>query len=314
MSMPTVSVVMSVYNGEASLARTMESVLAQEGVDFEFIVVNDGSTDGSGRLLDDYALRDARVRVIHQENTGLTRALIHGCAAARGEFIARQDCGDASLPGRLAAQVDAFQGYPDRVMVASGTKFRAPTGAVLDRVTRPGPVLAEGLSLLDVQRIKGPPHHGSVMFRRDVYEAVGGYRAPFVVAQDLDLWLRLTERGCAWGLDEIHYEAEVSAAGISAERRDEQLRIASAAIECARARRSGGDDAPVLDTMLHRRRRPRRMLFARRRQQAAGLFFLATRLMAAGHRAAAREHLSRTILLWPLHWRAWLHLIRGALT
>jgi len=85
---------MSVYNGGTALAATLDSVLAQEGVAFEFIVVDDGSTDGSGALLDDHAQRDERLRVIHQDNRGLTRALIRGCAAARGPFIARQDAGD----------------------------------------------------------------------------------------------------------------------------------------------------------------------------------------------------------------------------
>src|SRR5262245_12696845 len=99
-----VSVVMSVYNGASSLSVTMNSVLSQAGVDLEFVIVNDGSTDGTGEILDDYALSDSRVRVIHQKNTGLTGALILGCAAATGEFIARQDVGDTSLPGRLAFQ------------------------------------------------------------------------------------------------------------------------------------------------------------------------------------------------------------------
>ncbi len=87
---PEVSVVMSVYNGAGSLPATLQSVLSQEGCHFEFIVVNDGSSDASGRILDEWSARDARLRVIHQANTGLTRALIRGCSEARGEFIARQ--------------------------------------------------------------------------------------------------------------------------------------------------------------------------------------------------------------------------------
>ena len=78
-----VSVVMSVYNGASNLAPSMNSILSQEGVALEFIVVNDGSTDNTGEILDDFARRDPRVRVIHQKNTGLTRALIRGCDAAK---------------------------------------------------------------------------------------------------------------------------------------------------------------------------------------------------------------------------------------
>src|SRR3569623_742811 len=101
---PQVSVVMGVYNGAAALPATMRSVLDQEGCALEIIVVDDGSSDDTPRLLDEWAARDARLRVIHQANTGLTGALIRGCGEVRGEFIARQDCGDRSLPGRLRSQ------------------------------------------------------------------------------------------------------------------------------------------------------------------------------------------------------------------
>ena len=107
---PEVSVVMSVYNGASHLAATLDSILSQEGVELEFIVVNDGSSDKSGQILNDYAQRDSRLRIIHQENTGLTRALIRGCDAARGEFIARQDAGDISLPGPIEKPSSGIKG------------------------------------------------------------------------------------------------------------------------------------------------------------------------------------------------------------
>ena len=78
---PDVSVVMSVYNGASHLVPTVDSILTQKGVPFEYIIVNDGSSDKTGEILDDYVRRDRRVRVIHQKNTGLTRALIRGCGA-----------------------------------------------------------------------------------------------------------------------------------------------------------------------------------------------------------------------------------------
>src|SRR5439155_4002224 len=124
---PEVSVVMSVYNGASHLVATLDSILSQEGVEFEFIVVNDGSTDKSGQILDDYAQRDSRLRVIHQENTGLTRALIRGCDAARGEFIARQDAGDLSLPGRLVRQRVILDAEPAVVIVSCATRFLGPS-------------------------------------------------------------------------------------------------------------------------------------------------------------------------------------------
>src|SRR6056297_3621885 len=103
---PDVSVVMSVYNNADSLPAALESILSQEGVALEFIVIDDGSTDGSGTILDEAAARDPRLKVIHKQNEGLTKALIEGCAMASAPWIARQDADDLSLPGRLKAQLD----------------------------------------------------------------------------------------------------------------------------------------------------------------------------------------------------------------
>src|SRR5258708_9087954 len=92
---------MGVYNAGGTLRETLDSILTQEEADFELIAVDDGSTDGCGALLDEYAARDRRLRVLHQDNRGLTRSLITGCAAAAGRFIARQDAGDLSPPRRF---------------------------------------------------------------------------------------------------------------------------------------------------------------------------------------------------------------------
>ena len=94
---PEVSVVMGVYNGASALPATLQSILSQQGCEFEVIVVNDGSTDDSGRVLDEWAARDARLQIIHQPNKGLTKALIRGCESARGEFIARMAPHDVQI-------------------------------------------------------------------------------------------------------------------------------------------------------------------------------------------------------------------------
>src|SRR5438067_1820873 len=129
--MPDVSVVMSVYNGGHRLGATLDGIAAQRGVDFEVIVVDDGSTDSSGARLDAWAARDSRVRVIHQENRGLTRALITGCAAARGAFIARHDAGDVSLPQRLQKQRAVLAANPDLAFVSCWTEFVGPEDELL---------------------------------------------------------------------------------------------------------------------------------------------------------------------------------------
>src|SRR5437868_3297696 len=120
---PKVSVVMSVYNGTNLLRETIESILSQEGVALEFIIVNDGSTDESAVILDEYANLDPRVRIINQPNQGLTNGLIAGCAASRGDYIARQDTGDISLPDRLAKQLRWIEKHPDAAVVSCGTRY-----------------------------------------------------------------------------------------------------------------------------------------------------------------------------------------------
>src|SRR5882724_692077 len=128
---PEVSVVMSVYNGATGLSRSVDSILSQEGVNLELIVVNDGSTDQSIDILQEYASSDERVRVISQQNQGLTKALVVGCAAAHAEYIARQDAGDISLPGRLIKQLNAMSENPDSAFVSCGTRFVGPKGEYL---------------------------------------------------------------------------------------------------------------------------------------------------------------------------------------
>src|SRR5690242_17856980 len=126
-----ISVVMSAYNHAHFLREAVESVLAQEGVSFEFIVINDGSTDDSGRILEEYAARDPRMRVVHQVNQGLTRSLITGCAQAHGRYIARQDSDDISFPGRLHRLARELDACPQVVMVSSHAVTMGPKGEVL---------------------------------------------------------------------------------------------------------------------------------------------------------------------------------------
>lgn len=248
--LPQVSVVMSVYNGAGHLSETLDSVLNQQDCDFEFIVVNDGSTDATAKILDEYASGDKRLRVIHQENTGLTRALIRGCAEASGEFIARQDAGDISLPGRLQKQYYFLAEHPGAVMTGCAVQFTGPQHEPLYVTSKPMLELDAGFRVLDIHYLSGPPHHGATMFRNDAYRKAGGYRDTFVVAQDIDLWLRLSELGQCLGMNEILYQARLEAGSISSRRRDEQFRSGTLAVACARERKNGADDRHLLDAYV----------------------------------------------------------------
>jgi glycosyltransferase involved in cell wall biosynthesis len=302
---PVVSVVMSVYNGAATLAATMDSILSQNGLALEFIVVNDGSTDETAKMLDGYT-RDSRVRVIHQENTGLTRALIRGCAAAAGEFIARQDAGDISLAGRLAVQRDVLRNDSNIVMTSCGTRFIGPGNENLYEVSRSGDELHHGLMQSHVARVHGPSSHSSVMFRRAAYQKVGGYREAFDVAQDLDLWLRLVEVGVCWATPEILCELHLSKNSIGALRRHEQIRTAKIILECAAARRAGRDESALVAKWLQQRKWKQFFLWrVPRKLQEAKFYYFVGSVLRHREPKQAQLYFWRAVSSWFPYPRAW---------
>jgi glycosyltransferase involved in cell wall biosynthesis len=240
--MTAISVVMSVYNGAATLAATIDSILAQTLRDFECIVVDDGSTDDTPRILAAYAAGDSRIRVLRQENSGITRALIAGCDAATSAVVARQDCGDLSRPERLERMLPLLDTC---VVAASQVVYTGPKGEPLYTTTHASNAVRHSLLHADVSTIQSLPHHGSAVFRSDVYRQCGGYRPQFYFAQDLDLWIRMAALGDICITDDVLYEARIDVRAISSMHRREQ--IASAAI--AIALRDGGgnlDDAAAI--------------------------------------------------------------------
>src|SRR5262245_23685731 len=116
---PRVTVLMAVYNGERYLAEAIDGILQQVWRDFEFLIVNDGSTDSSVEILQRYADQDSRIRLVMRENRGLTRSLHDGVLEAKGKLIARMDADDVSLPERLSRQVAAFDRDPKLVVCGS---------------------------------------------------------------------------------------------------------------------------------------------------------------------------------------------------
>ena len=208
---PAISVVMGVYNGGSNLDESIESVLQQTFTEFEFLIVDDGSTDPLvASILARWAQADARVRPLTKRNEGLTRALLDACAVARGDYIARIDVGDTMAQGRLEAQKSVLDTYPGCHLVTSAVSFHGPAWESMwvnkGRPTGTEPVCVLGKAC-DTGLDADIPHHGSVMFRRSAYEAVGGYRPEFYYGQDWDLWYRLAETGDFLVLPQVLYNA-----------------------------------------------------------------------------------------------------------
>jgi glycosyltransferase involved in cell wall biosynthesis len=308
-AMTSLSVVMGVYNGAATLEATLESILSQTERDFECIVVDDGSTDATSRILGAYAARDKRIRVISQENAGLTRALIAGCAAARGVYIARHDAGDLSDPRRFEVQKRRLDANPEIVFVSSATQYAGPELEPLQIARSSGKALEPAfvLDFSDPRTLRdGPTHHGSVMFRRDAYERAGSYRAAFYYGQDFDLWYRLAAIGKFQAIDEVLYTARITPESISSEAREMQERIAVLSRAAAEARHEGRSDAEIIASAATITRVPRRGILRR----SKGLYFIGEALRRNGDRRA-RRYLRQSIAAWPFSTRAWIRYLQS---
>jgi len=185
---PKVSVVCSVYNRAVYICETIDSLLAQDFDDFEIVLINDGSPDPRIReFLGSYS--DPRLRVIHQENTGFTVAIRRAIDAARGKYIAVQGAGDVSFPTRLTTQYEYL--LNNKGVSAVGTWsyiIKVGTSAPSALIKRPQKTVFSHKDLLK----ENPFTHGGIMFSRQVYDQVGGYRPFFKLAQDRDLWCRMS--------------------------------------------------------------------------------------------------------------------------
>lgn len=190
MSTPAISVAMSVYNGERFLAEAIDSVLAQTFGDFEFLILDDGSTDASRAMIEAYALADPRIRPIFRENRGLIASLNQLLEDARAPIIARMDADDASHPERLARQKAFLDANPDYGVVGAWSEDVDEFGRPHITAGFDHPI-DHAAFLAAIERDTALLCHPVVTYRRDVVRLVGGYHAAFAHCEDFDLWLRL---------------------------------------------------------------------------------------------------------------------------
>jgi len=191
--LPAISVVLPVYNAEAFVRQAVVSILAQTFTNFELIAVNDGSTDGSGKILRELAAQDSRVVLLDRPNGGLVSVLNEGIQQARAPLIARMDADDVAMPERFALQYARMTAEPKLGVLGSFIRIIDEAG----RFVRIGdyPVTPEATARFLEH---GPPvAHPSVMVRKEALMKAGGYRAVFSHCEDYDLWLRISELGYA---------------------------------------------------------------------------------------------------------------------
>lgn len=186
---PAIAVIMSVYNGAQYLYAATQSILDQDFTNFEFIIVNDGSTDNSDAVLDAFAARDTRIRLISRENRGLVSSLNEAIAAAKAPYLARMDADDIAMPRRLSKQYMFMQQHSDVGVLGTNTHELDTTGRIVECRDFYPDTQAEIVAMM---RDYPPLCHPSVMMRTDLIRNIGGYRSAFRHAEDYDLWLRLS--------------------------------------------------------------------------------------------------------------------------
>jgi len=188
-STPLITVILPIWNGEAFATEAIKSILNQTIEDFELIIIDDGSTDNTHRVIDNLASNDTRILTIFQEHAGLTVALNRGLRLARGRYVARQDADDTSLPTRFEKQLPWLEyGKYDVCCCRSiSIRKRRPIPRRL-WLTLPRKFLLGYMN----------PHiHGSFMIRRSILQSIGGYDESFDYAQDYKLLFDLYSRDIA---------------------------------------------------------------------------------------------------------------------
>lgn len=188
---PLVSVIMSVYNGEKYLEGCVDSILKQSFKNFEFIIVNDCSTDRSPQMLDNM-YDDKRITILHnRKNIGLTKSLNNALRLVKSGYIARMDVDDISMPERLRMQYEFLEKNPEFGVVGSNYYEIDEDTSIIGEITLPEKYEDIRRKILRLN----PFNHSAVMIRKSVLDNINNYNDKFVYAQDYELWLRLM-RNC----------------------------------------------------------------------------------------------------------------------
>jgi Glycosyl transferase family 2 len=236
---PRLSVVMPVYNAGPYLDASIESILAQTFTEFELVVLDDASTDGSAGQLRDWAKRDPRIRLVESPTRlGMARSSDRVVRESRAPVCARMDADDISCRTRLAIQWDVLQANLDAALV--GTLWEGIDAS--GRLVRP-----RDRWRLTRRSSFAPFPHGSIMFRREAFEAVGGYREGCGYWEDLDLYFRMATRGRILVVPAPLYRYRFhDASTLGGAIQPGEARAAELMIRCLAVRRAGGDYTPLL--------------------------------------------------------------------
>jgi glycosyltransferase involved in cell wall biosynthesis len=258
-STPAISVLLPVYDAGRFLAPAVESILSQTFADFELIAIDDGSHDGSAEVLAQFAARDGRIRVFTQGNQGIVATLNRALSLARAPLVARMDADDVARPDRLAKQIDYLRQHPEIAVVSGAVDVIDEDGACLR--TDVFPTSPETIANELIHR--SCVCHPAVMVRTEIVRSVGGYRRNAQLAEDYDLWLRISEVSRIANLPDVLLVYRLHPVASSRRHVVEQELAALAARGAARLRRSGkADPLAASDVRFPLRYRTMQLMFA----------------------------------------------------
>lgn len=298
-----ISVVIPVRNGEKYLSQAIESVLVQTHRDLELLIVDDGSTDSTAAIIRRCASRDSRVRCLSQENRGVAASANRGLEEARGEWVARLDCDDVFLPGKLERQSAFIRKNPDARIVGTLGCFINNAGRVLGLVSTGGPFTK---AEFEDMAARGEPVffiHSSTLMHRETMLAIGGYREQFAQAEDVDLWLRMAEKGhLLLKMPEPLLMYRLHGESLTMSRNAEQRLHHRWAAACAEARRQGREEPCLQEFLQGEKTRPWFPRFhARRSELGERLFQRAALHYACGDCLRLAASLSMAVMFHPRH-------------
>ncbi|PCR90470.1 glycosyltransferase family 2 protein [Natrinema ejinorense] len=306
---PIVSVVVGAYNEEETIADTIQSILGQTFSDFEILVVDDGSTDDTQRIVRSFD--DQRVNlIVNETNIGLPRSLNRGISQAKGTYIARIDADERSLPTRLERQVNVLEVREDVQVVGCWYQVIGRDGERIVDIEIP----AERPFDIDDLLKEGPGiAHGSVMMRKEAVDTVGKYREQFTLAQDYDLWFRMAEEfgpGFVHVVPEVLYERRLSADQMA--KRSKQRLFTSFAKRGARRRRNGKNED--LAELERKAQQMSTRNFTENERESMYHYLAGVQLLSGGDNSAARRRFLLAVKAAPTNVRPWYRLFLSCLS
>jgi glycosyltransferase involved in cell wall biosynthesis len=294
------SVVVTAYNAERWIAETLDSILAQSHRDFELLAVDDGSSDRTLDILQEYAARDERIRVLTHANTGMAASANRAVQEATGDWIVRIDADDLMLTSRLERQIEYIRQNPDVVVASCLVYYINESGAIIGSYSS-NLTTREDFDRYFARSEAIGLHHQGVIMRKDVFLEVGGYRGQFWPSDDMDLWNRMAEKGYVLVQPEYLQKYRIHGSSISNTALRTMLARNRWIDKCVKYRRSGREEPTWEQFCRIERQAPRWQRVNRWRMESGKVLYRrGTLAFSARNHLRAVAFLSGALIIHPL--------------